>query len=1463
MKKVRKIKNINKSSFFSKKKLLIMGFSSLLVSIPISLTISLSMHQNIQDNFVFDGINFNSISDAKEYVKSNSEILENKQYKNEWELNVNGEVKKFESQLDMNLYINDKYIESLLVKTSLDLSKYENEWGELVIKDNEIWSHIYDVAAKSVEIYQGLNDEFYFSKDEAYKSYFLTKDVFYFNGIYFNSRNELKTYLLNEYLPNNSINENTIILKGPNGINSSPINLTNKNAYLLLSSFIKENSQKVLTYTNSSNNKTINISSENKNEIINDISLNDLDYLKSYSNAGKSLYTIDNDITDSANLIGPFFFRGNLDLGSFLNKEMWGKHRNMSEHVYVQSKIDAVIESFFTSIINDDSSLILSEATQSNNVPPLFRTLLVDEKLNPYDEWFLNQLSILSPALYDAIVVANVELLKGKKYNTFFKIPILYSFLLQRIISWNLSQEVLDLINTYFCDVANFIQDVIEMIVIDKTLLLNKNKTKYFNMIDFFNIGNKNFDTNLSMDYYLNKLKNEYPSFVAAMSTYIAAQNNITSMAGLIPFSGIDNSYLIEFGLLGENELSNINPILEKIYNVFSIVEYEKMVIEYLKSSNDKKFDYIKGMPENMWVTEFEKLFSNLTEVPLGNMLKAIGTKNSSYYILAESVLISEIQIYKSSGRLVEYGYLQKLYSNVGALNKLPLFIDFVSRYPNISPFRVYMAMLIDKRMGTGIFNEQTIFNHFTFAQGILRLIAFTLKANAIVGTTMKSIYNCNSSETKSLSKTINREKNIGSDGNDLSNLKLPTNMPLVQIINENKNCEDIILNTNGDIFNKKLKSEEKTNWLNARKITIDNKQFINISKNKDNFVDAINSLIISDDLGIYTWDNHNFSDLSVLERVAIIDSVNYARECDGKKAILLPNIDSIANKRISVASSDTDSYLEELMFKIKYPKLGKKELEEKMKNAVYTSQDVKAFFEKNPEFITNIKDVPKKNTIDSSNNKPNNTTKKPNIFNIDFPHFGAVPKNPKPNISLDREDVFFNDKKNSNFASWKKIKNSINNSSENINSWFHGKYKDISRRTSNWWSGRKYRFNLDPLTRFGASFIKYPVQIFTFFANALEISFLIYQLIVDTKIKDYYVYTAIDGTEWIWDGGLTSSKFFGFKYDELHGIQEMVLTNPVQITIPNVEEYYYYNSQKYYDPRKLIKEQVNDILLGKFIPKNNSFNIFYTIFSDTNTASIYKSNSIEEFVDFAISDIGLTLNADGTFDYSKINKNSEFIQSLYSSLGNGYFSNTNNYLLLSENISSIIRPTKLAIIPNLVDGTSNGNISNNFVMPGNYWDGFKIVNQDPKLYQGKVLVNNDANKLKNNLQIEANKIWTNKDFEIEDPNISINNSLTNLFNLFRNSFQLSKKNVLLNELNNNSFSDISNLNINNTLYKVSINGEQKYFLDEQKAFSFIKNKLYIKRKETLIINTLYNYKNILFKNDLEIEEYITSNSIN
>ena len=95
-------------------------------------------------------------------------------------------------------------------------------------------------------------------------------------------------------------------------------------------------------------------------------------------------------------------------------------------------------------------------------------------------------------------------------------------------------------------------------------------------------------------------MSNEYPSFVAAMSTYIAAQNNITSMAGLIPFSGIDNSYLIEFGLLGENELSNINPILEKIYNVFSIVEYEKMVIEYLKSSNDKKFDYIKGMPENM-----------------------------------------------------------------------------------------------------------------------------------------------------------------------------------------------------------------------------------------------------------------------------------------------------------------------------------------------------------------------------------------------------------------------------------------------------------------------------------------------------------------------------------------------------------------------------------------------------------------------------------------------------------------------------------------------------------------------------------------------------------------------------------------------------------------------------------------------------------------------------------------------
>lgn len=45
-----------------------------------------------------------------------------------------------------------------------------------------------------------------------------------------------------------------------------------------------------------------------------------------------------------------------------------------------------------------------------------------------------------------------------------------------------------------------------------------------------------------------------------------------------------------------------------------------------------------------------------------------------------------------------------------------------------------------------------------------------------------------------------------------------------------------------------------------------------------------------------------------------------------------------------------------------------------------------------------------------------------------------------------------------------------------------------------------------------------------------LEIFFLISDFIAENYTQEFYVYTTVDGTEFIWDGGLTVSRYLGLE---------------------------------------------------------------------------------------------------------------------------------------------------------------------------------------------------------------------------------------------------------------------------------------------------------------------------------------------
>lgn len=555
----------------------------------------------------------------------------------------------------------------------------------------------------------------------------------------------MRNYLEKDYFPNKN-NNNTVVIVSPSG-NSLPIDLTKKGAYDTLSNFIEENSEIRLNYTKNDNN-IININKNNISNVIDEVNLKDLNYMHIQSNEGESRYVIDNK--DSADLIGPYFYKGILDIPSFTDKNMWRKVSGVSKTVYIESKIDATIGSFFSSIINDDNNLNKIQAEDSNTNTLLFRTLLSTEDNKSYDKWFLDELQKLSPELAKEVIIANNSMMDGKKYNSFYKIPILYNFLMHRAISWGLGLDVINLIIDYFKNVCNFIQDVLEFISLySDDLLISKNKKNKFNMADFFQIGNPEYDINTSTAYFLDQIKNEYPNLVALSYVYTQAENNISLAGGLIPFKSINFDYLWESKIISADDLYSIKYDLSSVYETFSELKLDDMVKKYVKNNKNMKIKNIESQEpdESKWEEKLKTINTKYTNQNIRDLLSNIGAKNNQYYSLSESILNSEIKMFLETGAIVKGGYLDKLKILSKSGDSLSTFVNFVKKYEeNISTYRIYLAFILDLKYNLNIFNNNSTVNYNEFSKRLTYLIEAVFGTVGIVGGTIAKLYSSKNS---------------------------------------------------------------------------------------------------------------------------------------------------------------------------------------------------------------------------------------------------------------------------------------------------------------------------------------------------------------------------------------------------------------------------------------------------------------------------------------------------------------------------------------------------------------------------------------------------------------------------------------------------------------------------------------------------------------------------------------------
>ena len=417
------INKSNSKSFFVRRKGMFLLTGATIVSlVPVTSSVAISTNTTLNSinsgAYGLGNMNFGSYNELMNYVNNNSKTVSVEGNNSKWTVTLNGVTKSYSDPNTLRQSLYNDYIKSKQVKTDVDLATYASSNGVLGLTSQKVWKHVsYDVNSSNI-VYQGANDQIFANQEDAYASYFQTKQGYTFNGVNFNDKASLRTYLEREYFPNKANLQNTVVITSPTG-NSLPINLTRTDAYETLTNFINENAEIRLNYTNKSD-ESVSIKINNISDTMNAVELKDLNYQHVHSNEGESRYIIDNN--DSADLIGPYFYKGVLDVTSFKNKKMWKKVNGVAKSVYVESQLDSTIGSFFTSIINDDNNLNKIQAEDGSTNTLLFRTLLSTPDNKSYDKWFIEELGKLSPDLANAVIKANDSMMTGKKYNSFYKI---------------------------------------------------------------------------------------------------------------------------------------------------------------------------------------------------------------------------------------------------------------------------------------------------------------------------------------------------------------------------------------------------------------------------------------------------------------------------------------------------------------------------------------------------------------------------------------------------------------------------------------------------------------------------------------------------------------------------------------------------------------------------------------------------------------------------------------------------------------------------------------------------------------------------------------------------------------------------------------------------------------------------------------------------------------------------------
>ena len=549
----------------------------------------------------FDGSYFESQSDLIEYANKITQYSRQEQRKNiRYTVKNDLDIKELSADA-LDSFLNER-IKVYDVNSSIIPEKGLN--GS-INPDNLKFMNGSENSSKKVTIYRGKNNSIHLSENAAKDTYFEVHDVYFYKNTYFPSKDHLKNYLKdtqNEWW--DAATPKSIVLRAPNGQISDLIQISDlkalnskaatddANLQTRIKDFIRVNAINNMEYRKS-DTKKLWYDKTTIGNFANDYVPN---YIYVQSNGGAANYIIDAAAMDNIGVNGPYFATTSGSIANITDRNLW-QETTVADRLDTAQYDNVQILSKFLDSALGMSSDPSSNTVISNKFFKLDAKSDADKKLQEDIDQYYYDIAKDEPDIYASISNTYEQMKKGKRYNSFYKIPILFYQTLDQIVYWKAPQKLADRTRDIFERLCDYYDRKLDALV-PTVQLWNTGSTQrqIFSMKNIFHITEKNLDLNLDPESIVAQIIDDYPELLKvakAVPIFVAHR----SLLG----SGVDNfEFSIDF--YNKHYGLNLDPKFEFFY---------KQLWQVCSTSNKTKLDmastfmYVKNYDLSDWTFDY------------------------------------------------------------------------------------------------------------------------------------------------------------------------------------------------------------------------------------------------------------------------------------------------------------------------------------------------------------------------------------------------------------------------------------------------------------------------------------------------------------------------------------------------------------------------------------------------------------------------------------------------------------------------------------------------------------------------------------------------------------------------------------------------------------------------------------------------------------------------------------------